>query len=141
MKLNIWIWKIFKGSRFYSCDNLDTSDTSKRKQIFFTLKYTMTILLSLYTKNISFNIINYCHYIFQQIYEQKHWVYHPLIFNRSRVKVCLFLPGWLSCARKTLDSILCNSLALITNKKCAAMFQEYHILIVFRSDASLKILW
>ena len=57
----------------------------------------------------------------------------------KRKQLCLFLPGWLSCAKKTLDTILHKNLrALFGNKKYADLFKEYDICIIFRNNASLK---
>ena len=61
---------------------------------------------------------------------------HP---QQIKKRLCLFLPGWLACTKKSLDSILQKNLScLFCNKKFKDMFLDYDICIVFKNDGSTK---
>ena len=59
--------------------------------------------------------------------------------QQIRKHLCLFLPGWLNCNKKSLDSILQNTLSyFLMNKKFKDMFADYDICIVFKNNRSIK---
>ena len=59
--------------------------------------------------------------------------------QQLKKQLCLFLPGWLACIKKSLDSILRKNLSyLFLNKKFYDMFLDYNICIVFKNDHSIK---